>query len=89
MKRTLTAIKIRELTPNGSFIDVLEVEADGNLTDPEEQKEIINTITKLLYENEKFFMVTDTASCIIGDLPHKTLRVVGVFADEYGCEISQ
>ena len=81
MKRVLSEIKIKELTPNG-FVEVFTLETEPiPEEDTERLGEAFTTLTKTAMEGNSMYLTTELGSVIIRGLDKKTIRLVSVFKE--------
>ncbi len=82
-KKVLTAIKIKELTPNG-FVEVFELETE---VIPEEESERIaeslSTLTDMAMKHDSLFLTTEFGSVVIRGLENKTIKFVAVYTNKH------
>ena len=83
MTKTMVGIKILEMTQTGLH-EVVELETEEPLTDPERQQAALSVITEMAYENDKMFLVVEDKAFVIRGLDKKTIVVKGVFKIESG-----
>ena len=81
MKRVLSEIKIKELTPNG-FVEVFTLNTEPVPEDDIERLgKAFETLTETAMNGDSMYLTTETGSIIIRGLDKKTIKLVGVFKE--------
>ena len=81
MKRELTAIKIKELTPNG-FVEIFELDTEHIPEDDDERiSQAFDALTKTAMDADHMFLTTNRGSIVIKGLNNKTIRFQPVYSE--------
>jgi len=78
MTNAMIAVKIFEMTSNG-LQEIVELPTTAPLHTDEEQREAIDSIVNMAYENDKMFLSMEYIGFSIQGLKNKTIVVRGVF----------
>jgi hypothetical protein len=78
----MTGMKIEELTASG-FVKLIIVDVEEAMREKEDQDKAISEMTELLYDTDKFYVISERGIgiCIKG-IATKTFRVTKVFPTE-------
>ena len=76
--RTVKSLNIKEMTSDGLHL-VMNMPLENPTNDPEKIAEIIEYLTKKMYDNDRLFMTTEHGGFVINGLKTKTIVVEPVY----------